>query len=534
MIKYTPASQLTLEGFVTPFENALYPDNRWVKLAKVIPWDNLAKVYLNKMSSTSGREGIDARMVIGALIIKHMLGLDDRGTVAMISENIYLQYFCGLSSFQVQEPFHPTVFVDIRKRMGSSSFDKWNELVIEKADSLKSRKHRNITKETNEDEPKSDQPTPSTEEQFNNKSEENRPNKGTLKVDATVANQKIVYPTDAGLLNTARKESERFIDFLYIQSTYTKKPRTYRRIARTEYLNFSKSRRKSKKTIRKFIKKQLGYLKRNLTHVENLLDNIEQKKNQEVQKHPYLLIHPKKFPLNDRDQKILWVIKLLTEQQQYMYDNKKHSVANRIVNIYQPYVRPIPRGKDKASTEFGAKISASEVDGFSRVEHISWDNFNESIDLELQVEMFQKTFGQYPELVLADRIYLNAKNRKYLKSKGIRIVGKPLGRPPKQKMTAYEKRKLKKERNQRNLIEGKFGQAKNAYGLSDIKAKRSDTSESWIAAIFFVMNLISLVKVVQKYPVFQLIFNQLRLVIPKVGSINVIRRKRVMSWASIN
>lgn len=99
----------------------------------------------------------------------------------------------------------------------------------------------------------------------------------------------------------------------------------------------------------------------------------------------------------------------------------------------------------------------------SRVEHISWDNFNESQDLELQLKLFKQTYGHYPELLLADRIYLNRTNRKLLKEKGIRIVGKPLGRPPKEELNAYQKRKLKKERNQRNLIEGKFGQGKNAY-----------------------------------------------------------------------
>ena len=96
----------------------------------------------------------------------------------------------------------------------------------------------------------------------------------------------------------------------------------------------------------------------------------------------------------------------------------------------------------------------------SRVEHISWDQFNESKDLILQVESYRTTFGHYPELLLADQIYLNRENRKWLKEKGIRIVGKPLGRPPKQELSAYQRRKLKKERNQRNLIEGKFGQAK--------------------------------------------------------------------------
>lgn len=495
MIKYTSANQLTLEGFITPFENALSPDNRWVRLSNVIPWDNLAGIYMKQLSSNSGRESINVRMVIAALIIKHKLCLDDRGTVDMISENIYLQYFCGLSSFQTEKPFHPTVFVDIRKRMGAASFDKWNEIIIEKADELKPKKGRKIIKNT----------TDITDNECNpsEKKEKKIPNKGVLKIDATVANQKIVYPTDAGLLNTARKESERIIDLLYAQSNYNKKQRTYRRVAGTEYLNFSKNRRKSKKKIRKFIRKQLGYLKRNLSHIEKLLDNIEEIKHKKNIQHPY------RFPLSKRDQKIYWVLQHLYEQQKYMYDERTHSVKDRIVNIYQPYVRPIPRGKDKAATEFGAKISASEVDGMSRVEHIGWDNFNEATDLDLQVENFKETFGHYPELLLADQIYLNRKNRKSLKMKEIRIVGKPLGRPKKEKLSAYQKRKLKKERNQRNLIEGKFGQGKNAYGLSNIKAKRSDTSESWISAIFFIMNLITLLKVAEKSAFFCVFFKNI-------------------------
>jgi hypothetical protein len=45
-----------------------------------------------------------------------------------------------------------------------------------------------------------------------------------------------------------------------------------------------------------------------------------------------------------------------------MYEEKIHRVKDRIDNIYRPYIRSIPRGKDKVSKEFGAKISASVVD----------------------------------------------------------------------------------------------------------------------------------------------------------------------------
>ena len=72
--------------------------------------------------------------------------MDDKGTVKMINKNVYLQYFCGLASFQVEETFHPTVFVNIRKRMVAVSFDKWNGLIIEKTDSLKPKKKKEYFK----------------------------------------------------------------------------------------------------------------------------------------------------------------------------------------------------------------------------------------------------------------------------------------------------------------------------------------------------------------------------------------------------
>ncbi|HLG41532.1 MAG TPA: hypothetical protein VI461_17760 [Chitinophagaceae bacterium] len=65
MIRYTPQSQLTLEGFETPFLQHLVADNRWIKLARHIAWDKLANIYYRKMSDSQGAPSIDARMVIG-------------------------------------------------------------------------------------------------------------------------------------------------------------------------------------------------------------------------------------------------------------------------------------------------------------------------------------------------------------------------------------------------------------------------------------------------------------------------------------
>ncbi len=89
---------------------------------------------------------------------------------------------------------------------------------------------------------------------------------------------------------------------------------------------------------------------------------------------------------------------------------------------------------------------------------------------------------------------MNRENRKFLKDKNIRHTGKPLGRKPKEDLNRYQKEKLKKERDLRNHIEGKFGQGKSKYGLNNIKARLADTSKFWIAAIMFVINILKLAK----------------------------------------
>lgn len=171
-----------------------------------------------------------------------------------------------------------------------------------------------------------------------------------------------------------------------------------------------------------------------------------------------------------------------------MHGTRTHRVDDRIVNIHQPHVRPIKRGKDGKKVEFGSKIQASLTGGFVLIDKLSWDNFNEGGCLKASVEQYKRRFGYYPESVLADKIYCTRENRKYLKDLRIKLKAKPLGRPA---GTALSNQVSPGERNP---IEGKFGQAKVGYNMECIKAKLRTTSESWISAIILVLNLVNLTR----------------------------------------
>jgi len=142
MIRYCSQKQLSLTEFEWPFQVALDETNRWVKLSQCIPWDELAEGYYQSLTKRAGRPAKDARLVIGAVIIKHKLCLSDEETVAQIRENPYLQYFVGLPGYQMEAPFAPSLFVEIRKRMGQSVFDVFQGAIIDAVESKKKSRSR--------------------------------------------------------------------------------------------------------------------------------------------------------------------------------------------------------------------------------------------------------------------------------------------------------------------------------------------------------------------------------------------------------
>jgi transposase, IS5 family len=457
MYRKDDISQLKFEDFYLPFGGRLRSDNRWVILSKQIPWRQIEQQYsVNFSNNKAGCPAKSARIALGSLIIKERLGATDRETVLQIAENPYLQFFLGFSEYKDEVPFDHSLMTHFRKRFDKDTLAGINELIVKSALDTDINQQDNSSCDNHDDRPS---------------------NKGKLLVDATCTPADVTYPTDLNLLNKAREKTEAMIDTMHAPLIgIKKKPRTYRIKARKDYLAIAKQKRIGYKKIRKAVGKQLCYVRRNLRNIDEMVSEG-------------LLVH-----LSKRQYRDLLVIKSLFDQQLWMYENHKHKVADRIISISQPHIRPIVRGKAKSNVEFGAKVSLSLVDGFSFVDKINWDNYNESVDLKDQIENYCKRFGFYPESVHADQIYRNRENLKFCKKNGIRLSGPPLGRP--KKVTNENIALLKQQKNQhrqdeidRIAIEGKFGQGKRRFSLARIMAKLAETSEAVIMISIMVMNL---------------------------------------------
>ena len=448
--------QSSFLDFNQPMGLHMNPNNRWIKMADLIPWDQFEKKYRHLFKSKTGNVAKPLRMALGALIIQKKFQYSDRELVAQITENPYLQYFIGLPGYQETAPFDASTLVLFRKRITAEMIMEVNDCLLQE-NKIASKEDDN------------DHQDPSSGSSSGNTGEKAVPeNKGTLIIDATCAPVHIRYPQDVSLLNEAREKLEEII--LWFHKNYgLELPRRDCKAARKDYLSFAKAKKHSKKQIRKAIRRQLSYVRRNIGYLEGFMSEG--------------------YAPDAKDTDLILTIFKLYEQQKYMYDNKIHKVENRIVSIHQPWIRPIVRGKVKAPVEFGAKLDLSiDSTGYARIEKISFDAYNESTCLQDAVEAYFKRNGHYPERVLADQIYRTRDNRSYCKNHGIRLSGPKLGRPNRE--TAVEDKKTEYQDNTDRIeVERRFSLTKRCYGMGIIMTKLKETQLTSIALSVFAANI---------------------------------------------
>ena len=447
----TPDRQISFTDFNQSCGMQLDPNNEWVILADSMDWGKWEGDYAKNFNSSKGNPAKSFQMVLGALLIQKRKGLSDRKLVKEITENPYLQYFMGMPAFSKEPPFTAPALVYFRKRLNVEMINQINDDYLETADPTPEHSGENESERAKEA----------------NQIHENG-NKGTLIMDATCSPSNIRYPQDFSLLNEAREKLEKMIDFFHETFHPWKKPRTYREVARKDYLELAKSKKRTEKKIRATVRKMLGYVKRDLGYLERYMEN------------GYAL--PEKFINN------YLVILELYRQQKYMYDNKVKRVENRIVSISQPYIRPIVRGKTKTPTEFGAKYDVSiDEKGHARLEKISFEPYNEGCELQDAIERYKERTGKYPGRVLVDQIYRTRDNRAYCKERGIEMSGPKLGRPGKESRKSSQKEY--QDNTDRIEVERFFSRDKRSFGAGLIMTKLDSTTLTSIALSVLAANI---------------------------------------------
>ena len=431
--------------------------NRWVQLGDTLPWAEYEKVYNKRLRNDHvGAGNRPGRMVIAALIIKHKLNLSDEETILTIQENPYMQYMCGLTEYSDQPIFDPSLFTTIRKRI---TIEDINALTLELAKKARQIKEKEDKKDSGND-------------KGGNSVAADKTQPTDVKADATCADAEVRYPTDIDLIEDGSKYIDRMIDKVCGIKKIRKPAGVERNRIRAIYLNVIKRKHKGSKLVKDALTRMLPLLYRDILTLLNLIGVDDETYGR----------------FNCTQKRTIQAVIDMYHQQEEMLREGKHTCENRIVSIHQPHVRPIVRGKAKAKVEFGAKIGVSIVSGYSFIDHHSWDAYNEASDLTVHIEKYKERFGCEPKRFFGDKIYLNRENRRILKEKEIQIMGRPLGRPPKNPT----QEQIERERigvSLRNEAEAQFGTGKRTYRANNIRAKLPQTAECWTAMCYFVKNL---------------------------------------------
>jgi transposase, IS5 family len=419
------------------FGGQLDSQNRWLKIAGLIPWEKLEQKY-SGFFSDRGRPGTDGRLAVGLFLLKHMSGKSDQEVVLELLENPYWQSFCGLETFATVKTIEASTLSRLRKRLGSAYVKELEEatyqVLIE----------RKILKA-----------------------------KGML-ADGTVIPENVKYPNDVGLLNDVREWLVARVQS--IGADVGKQYRTYCRKGRQVYLNFAKSKRKTKKQISRAKRQMLQYVRRNLGQLEEVLQEAVQRGGRQT-----LWIGEK-----------LSTAKKVFEQQWTMHREKMNRIQDRIVSFHRPWVRPIKRGKNGKDVEFGAKAAMSHVDGFLFLDKIDHINFSEAQTdvVRTQIENYENRFGKKPTSFTGDKAYGSMENRDFIEDeKQIRSSFVRLGK----KSSSRDKRTrwFKKKQKERNRIEGSFGHGKEHYRLDRALYHGCEGSEIWTRGGILAMNLMT-------------------------------------------
>lgn len=368
------------------------------------------------------------------LLLKHYTGLSDQQLVIELNTNWSYQLFCGLDLAAGKLIKDKTFVTRIRRELSP----KWQLI----HDTLR----RYWSKQLSENELKA------------------------ILMDATCYESYIRYPTDVKLL----WESCQWVHHGMVglcKSLASRQPRNKYLALELAYNCYSKTRKKPYKTTKKMRKRLLYLLEKLINQLQTILNR-----------------HQVSW-MGKRFYERFKVIKTVLQQQTYLIEKADSSLADRIVSLAKPFIRPIVRGKEIKRVEFGTKGHVVVCGGLAWIEQLSFKAFHEGIRFKKAVFEHQRTTHVAVKMVGADGIYSNNKNRKYATQKQITTNFPKKGG----KMSPDEKQaKVLIHKARASQMEGVFGNQKNHYLLNKIRAKTQPTEEGWICWGVLTANVVKL------------------------------------------
>jgi IS5 family transposase len=322
----------------------LNPEHPLYVLAERIDWSVFDTAIDACYAEEIGRPGVNTRLMVGLLYLKHAYDESDESVVARWVENPYWQLFCGCQYMQHELPIDPSSLSKWRKRVGAERLEKLLEATIHAALAMKAMRPQELQK---------------------------------VNVDTTVQEKAIAFPTDARLYHKMRVALVRRAKGvgLVLRQTYRFKGK--RLLARQGRYAHARQMKRAAKMTRQ-LKTILG---RVLRDIERKARRIQGQIADGPLRELVALAH-----------------RLLAQTR---------TSQNKLYSVHAPEVECIAKGKAHKRYEFGCKTSVATTSKSNWIvgTHALHDNPYDGHTLGGAIEQVERLTGQTPDDVVVDQGY---------------------------------------------------------------------------------------------------------------------------------
>jgi len=372
----------------------------------------------------TGRKTVPLRTFVGIMFLYKNYGLGYRGTLERIADSFGWRAFCRIP-LSKEVPDYSTIN-KLANRFGAKAVDEMNNALLQHLNDEKILKTKN------------------------------------LRMDTTVVESNIAYPTDAGLLSQGVKSINRLVSKLKkagvkAAADFT----THERIVKKKILEIAKvAKRRTGEAIH-----EINKVTKELTKIaiETLKSGKQALRGAKISlAKGNKALRPK--VIHQLDQ-ICDLMHKAIRQAMTVVSGNRH-IEDRLVSMYDPQARPISKGKSGKKVQFGRKLllTANEQ-GFITSHQTYQGNPNDKTLFKAGIEGHSRNVGQKPKAAATDRGFYSSQNEKYSDKEQIRVSMPKIGRKNAERI-AFEKTPwFKRQQRLRAGMEAIISNANRRSGL---------------------------------------------------------------------
>lgn len=184
------------------------------------------------------------------------------------------------------------------------------------------------------------------------------------------------------------------------------------------------------------------------------------------------------------------VIRVIAQTRARVLEGKKVASADKVLSLFEPHTRAIPRHKGGAEVEFGRHIILDEVDGGILTRYAILEQPHEHGQAVEAVSHHRQVFGGPPHLVAGDRGVHSPETEDTLTTAGVKLVAIPAaGKLPEERQALERTRRWKRGYRWRAGIEGRIASLRRDFGWSSCGYHGQDGMERWLGLGVMASNL---------------------------------------------